>query len=89
MIDFEFSRWDVRMNDFARFPDWEWERRPELPEALLEGYGRPLSEAEREQLLVLRVKYALTAVVFGHQTSMHGFEAEGHEAIRTLDKKLR
>ena len=84
VVDFEFSRWDLRVNDFARYPDWEWERRPELVRALLEGYDRPLTDAEEQQLLVLRASYALTAIVMGRQASMHGWEREGHEALQHL-----
>lgn len=84
VIDFEFSRWDVRANDFARYPDWEWELRPELVDALLEGYGRPLTEAEKQQILVLRVSYAVTAILMGHQSSMFGWEQEGRRAMQSL-----
>lgn len=84
VIDFEFSRWDVRTNDFARYPDWEWELRPHLVDALLEGYGRPLTEEEKQQILVLRVSYAVTAILMGHQSSMFGWEREGRRAMRYL-----
>jgi len=88
VIDFEFSRWDVRTNDFARYPDWEWELRPQLVDALLEGYGRPLTEAEKQQVLVLRASYAVTAVLMGHRVSMFGWEREGRRAMEHLEELL-
>lgn len=84
VIDFEFARRDVRMAEFARYPDWEWEQRPELPAALLEGYGRPLGPREQAQLWVARVQYAVAAVTWGAEHAFHGFEAEGHASLACL-----
>jgi aminoglycoside phosphotransferase (APT) family kinase protein len=84
VIDFEFARWDVRVADLTRYPDWEWMRRPDLVEAFLEGYGRSFSPAEEQQRLVGHVQYALSAIVWGRENSYHGFEAEGREALAHL-----
>jgi Ser/Thr protein kinase RdoA (MazF antagonist) len=84
VIDFEFAGWDVRVREFSRYPDWEWIERPELIEALLEGYGRPLTAREEEQCLVARALYALSAITWGTGAAYHGFVAEGRRALAYL-----
>lgn len=84
VIDFEFACWDVRAAEFSRYPDWEWIERPDLVEALLEGYGRPLTPREEEQCLVARAQYALSAITWGTGASYHGFVAEGRRALERL-----
>jgi len=84
VIDFEFARWDVRAFDLTRYPSWDNIERPEMVEALLEGYGRTFSEAEERQRLVAQVHYALTAIVWGHEASFLGFKAEGQRAMAHL-----
>ena len=88
IIDFEFSQWDIRMADFSRDPDWNWIRRPDLFEAFLKGYGRPLSPREQEQLLVARAEYALGAILWGRDSDYRGFEREGRDALRHLTSSL-
>jgi hypothetical protein len=88
VIDFEFAHWDVRVAEFSRYPDWEWMHRPDLVEALLEGYGRPLTPREEEQCLVARAQYALSAITWGMEASYLGFVAEGREALNYLGEWL-
>jgi Ser/Thr protein kinase RdoA (MazF antagonist) len=88
VIDFEFSRWGVRVADFSRYPDWEWIRRPELIDALMAGYGRALTSQEQEQRLVARVRYALSAIVWGQANAYYGFVQEGRDALRHLASTL-
>jgi len=88
VIDMEFSAWDVRIDDFTRYPDWEWIQRPELVEALFEGYGLSLTERERKQYLVSHTLYALGAIVWGHGYGFYGFEQEGRDALRHLAQLL-
>ncbi len=88
VIDYEFSRWDVRASDFSRYPDWDWMLRPELTDAFFEGYGRPLSTVEQEQLLVARTQYALGAIVWGRENLFFGFEREGRDALKALADML-
>ena len=84
VIDYEFAQWDVRVADFSRYPNWEWIERPELVEALFEGYGRALTSREEEQCLVARTRYALSAITWGRQAAFFGFEAEGRQAIEHI-----
>ncbi|MBT3269351.1 aminoglycoside phosphotransferase family protein [Candidatus Poribacteria bacterium] len=88
VIDYEFSRWDVRVSDFSRYPDWDWMLRPDLTDAFFEGYGRPLSPVEQDQLLVSRTQYALGAIVWGRENSFFGFEQEGRDALVVLAELL-
>jgi len=89
VVDFEFARWDVRVSDFTRYPDWDWIGRPDLVEAFFGGYGRSLTPEQQQQRLVAHVQYALTAVVWGSDNSYHGFAEEGRQALKHLDKLLR
>jgi aminoglycoside phosphotransferase len=84
VIDFEFAHWDVRVADFSRDPDWSWIRRPDLVAAFFEGYGRSLTAAEEQQLLVAHAEYALGAILWGHEHAFYGFEQEGHAALAHL-----
>jgi aminoglycoside phosphotransferase (APT) family kinase protein len=84
VIDFEFAYRDVRVAEFSRYPDWEWIERPDRVEALLEGYGRTLTEREKQQCFVTRAQYALSAITWGTAESYHGFVAEGRRALAHL-----
>lgn len=88
IIDFELSRWDVRMADFTRYPNWESIVRPDLTEAFFDGYGRNLTQAEEEQRLVSHTIYALSAINWGTENSFDGFVREGHLALSHLAKLL-
>jgi Ser/Thr protein kinase RdoA (MazF antagonist) len=89
VIDYEFSHWDVRTADFARYPNWEWIDRPELIDAFFDGYGRTFTPDEDQQILVAKVLYALGAVVWGMENSYFGFAAEGRRALHSLEKRLK
>lgn len=89
VIDFEFAHWDVRVADFSRYPDWSWIGRPDLVDAFFEGYGRSLSHAEEQQLLVGHAEYALAAITWGRDNSFCGFEREGRESLAHLDSLLK
>ncbi len=86
VIDFEMAQWDLRMNDFSRYPNWEWIHSPELLQALYMGYGMRFSAAEKQQCYVLRVQYALDAVVWGMEAKFFGFVEEGRQALAFLSR---
>lgn len=88
VIDFEFARWDVRMADFTRYPNWEWVERPDLIEAFCAGYGCDFTPAEESQRLVCHILYALAAVVWGQENAYYGFAAEGRRALSLLATQL-
>ena len=87
VIDFEFAHWDVRASDLARYPNWEWMRRPDLEEAFWEGYG-PSSGVTETQRMVQYGLYAVGAIVWGMENSYFGFAEEGRQALRLLAKRL-
>jgi aminoglycoside phosphotransferase (APT) family kinase protein len=89
VIDFEFAHWDVRVADFSRYPDWSWIGRTDLIDAFFEGYGRSLTHAEEQQLLVAHVEYALSAIIWGRDNSFFGFEQEGRESLVHLASLLK
>ncbi len=89
VIDFEFAYWDVRIADFSRDPDWSWISRPDLVTAFFKGYGRPLTPAEEQQILVAHAEYALSAILWGHDHAFYGFEKEGHESLAHLASLLK
>ena len=84
VIDWEFARWDVRVADLTRYPDWDWIGRPDRVEAFLDGYGRSFTPQEEQQRLVAHVQYALSAIVWGRENSYHGFAEEGQRALQRL-----
>lgn len=88
MIDFEFAHWDVALADLSRFPNWDWMERPDLLEALIEGYGRRWTAKEEQQLLVMHVQYALSAITWGCENSYFGFAEEGRRAIEHVGKHM-
>ncbi len=89
IIDFEFAHWDVRVADFSRYPDWSWIGRPDLVDAFFAGYGRPLTPAQEQQLLVAHAEYALSAITWGRDNSFYGFEREGRESLAHLAPLIR
>ncbi len=89
IIDFEFAYWDVRAADFTRDPNWAWIRRPDLQEAFFEGYARPFTPVQEQQLLVAHAEYALSAILWGRDFAFYGFEREGREALAHLAALLK
>ncbi len=58
--------------------------RPDLLDALFEGYGRTLTPREKEQQFVAHVLYALGAITWGMEASYFGFVEEGRTALKRL-----
>ena len=88
VIDFEFSRWDLRVADLTRDAHWSWIRRPDLIDAFFEGYGnRPLGRGE-EQMLVAHTEYAMGSILWGRENAFYGFEQEGRDALAHLARIL-
>jgi aminoglycoside phosphotransferase (APT) family kinase protein len=88
VIDLEFAHWDVPVADFSRYPAWEWIERPDLPEALLDGYAELRAPPDALQLLAGRALYALGAIVWGTENAHHGFAAEGRRALHRVGELL-
>jgi aminoglycoside phosphotransferase (APT) family kinase protein len=84
VIDFEFSRWDVRAADFTRYPRWEWLERPEMVDAFFEGYGRTFTAEEIHQRSACHALYAIGAIVWGMENEYFIFAEEGKKALRVI-----
>ena len=89
VIDFEFSYRDARVSDFTRTPNWEWIERPDLSEALLDGYGQVHAPPDARQLLAGHALYALGAVVSGKRERLSCFRTEGRKTLRHVGILLR
>ncbi|GGZ01516.1 phosphotransferase [Streptomyces poonensis] len=64
VLDFERSEEGPAVRDFVRLAD-AWSGRPDLFEAVLDGYGRPFTPAEEEHLAVLAALDALSGIQYG------------------------
>ncbi|MFD8316221.1 phosphotransferase [Kitasatospora purpeofusca] len=64
VIDFERSEPGPAVRDFVRFSD-AWFGRPDLAEAVMAGYGRKLSAAEEQHLVVHQVLDAVSGIQYG------------------------
>ncbi|MFD3563426.1 phosphotransferase [Streptomyces sp. NPDC058686] len=64
VIDFERSEEGPAVRDFVRLSD-AWHGRPDLRQAVMEGYGRPFTPAEEEQLTALSVLDAVSGIAYG------------------------
>jgi thiamine kinase-like enzyme len=81
VIDLGRAEWRPPMTDLARLARREWQGRPDLEEAFLDGYGWDPREAGGWRATVLRE--AIGAAVWAYQAGDADFEQEGHRMIRT------
>jgi hypothetical protein len=84
VIDFEHARIDLPARDFVRLRFRIWAARPDLRDAFLDGYGRPLTEAEDQVVWHLGAIDALTALARGHETADPELTASGRATLRQL-----
>lgn len=64
VIDFERAEPGPAIRDFVRLAD-TWADRPDLAEALLDGYGRPLTDTEQQHLTVHSALDAVSGIQYG------------------------
>ncbi|MEU7316487.1 phosphotransferase [Streptomyces sp. NPDC007083] len=64
LIDFERSEPGPAVRDLVRLSD-AWSDRPDLYEALLDGYGRALTDTEQERLVTDTALDAVSGIAFG------------------------
>lgn len=83
VIDFEHSRADARLLDFAKLRCGFWIDRPEMETAFWRGYGEP-TEAERRLIDDLVLLEGLGTIVWAREHADSAFEALGWQAITTL-----
>jgi Ser/Thr protein kinase RdoA (MazF antagonist) len=64
-IDFERAEPAPAVRDLVRLEYGPWDRRPDLREAFMSGYGRVLHEAEEEALKCFAALDALSGIQWG------------------------
>jgi 8-oxo-dGTP pyrophosphatase MutT (NUDIX family) len=80
VIDFERSEEGPAIRDFVRLSD-AWHGRPDLRQAVMDGYGRPFTPEEEVQLAVLSVLDAVSGISYG---PAHGDPELVERGLRTL-----
>lgn len=78
VIDFERSEPGPAVRDFVRLSD-AWHGRPDLLQALIDGYGRPFTAEEEAQFTVLSVLDATSGIAYG----------TAHEEPELVERGLR
>ncbi|MFF3750176.1 phosphotransferase enzyme family protein [Streptomyces sp. NPDC002018] len=86
MIDFERSRYAPVVQDFVRLACGPWQDRDDLRTAFFQGYGRPLTDAERQALPCFAALDAVSCLVHG---PAHGEHEVTERGLRTLDRLER
>jgi Phosphotransferase enzyme family len=84
LIDFEHARIDLPARDLVRLRFRIWAGRPDLRDAFLDGYGRPLTHAEDQLIWHLGALDALTALARGHENADPELTAAGRTTLRML-----
>ncbi|AWL42248.1 MULTISPECIES: phosphotransferase [unclassified Streptomyces] len=82
VIDFERSEPGPAVRDFVRLSD-AWHGRPDLFQALLDGYGRRFQPEEEAQFTVLSVLDAVSGIAYG---TAHGDPELVERGLRTLTR---
>ncbi|MFF8652587.1 phosphotransferase [Streptomyces huasconensis] len=80
VIDFERSEQGPAVRDFVRLSD-AWHGRPDLRQAVRDGYGRSFTPEEEEQLTILCVLDAVSGLSYG---AAHGDPELVERSRRTL-----
>lgn len=81
VLDFEHARPDLALVDLAKLCVGAWSQRPDRSAAFFAGYGRSLSDLEREQLRALVVLHGIASLAWGHERGDVELVAEGRRAL--------
>lgn len=84
VVDFEHTRPDARVRDFARLEHRHWIHHPHLRNAFFSGYGRMPSDAEQQLLRLFGALEAVTALVRGHEKRDTDLAAHGRTLLNRL-----
>jgi hypothetical protein len=79
VIDLGRADWRPRLTDFARLARREWEDRPHLEAAFLDGYGSDPRDPTEWRATLLRE--AIGTAVWAHMVGDRAFEQQGHRMI--------
>lgn len=83
LIDFERSELGPAVRDFVRLAD-AWPDRPDLRAAFLIGYGRPLTDDERQHLRCEAAWDAVSCIAHGHTRRDPELVERGRRTLRAL-----
>ncbi len=84
VIDFEWARLDAWVSDLARLELAIWAGLPDLREAFLNGYGRPLSDTDQVMLRGCGALIAIWLVIKARETRQPSFEQASRAALLRL-----
>ena len=84
VIDFGKAKRDLQLRDFERMRQAEWRGRPDLRVAFLDGYGRPLTDAEERMLVCVGAVAAITTILWSRAHGDERFENHGRQTLRRL-----
>jgi hypothetical protein len=87
LIDFEHARIDLPARDLVRLRFRTWPGRPDLRDAFLDGYGRPLTPAEDQLVWHLGALDALTALARGNENADPELTAVGRATLGQLRER--
>lgn len=80
VVDFEHARLDLALVDLAKLCVESW-RRPNCAAEFLAGYGRALTDLEREQLRAVVVLHAVASLAWGRERGDPEHVHEGRTAL--------
>jgi len=84
VIDFEWAARDVWVNDLARLYFGDWQERPDLQTAFLEGYGRRIDADDRALLISCGALRAVWLTVRAHDYGEKQLEEGSRQLLRRL-----
>ncbi|MFJ9029434.1 phosphotransferase enzyme family protein [Streptomyces sp. NPDC102274] len=85
VIDFERSRYAPAVQDFVRLACGPWQDRGDLRTAFFHGYGRSLTDAERQALPCLAALDAANCLAYGPEHGEHDVTARGLRTLARLE----
>ncbi|CAL9361120.1 hypothetical protein SUDANB105_00667 [Streptomyces sp. enrichment culture] len=83
VLDFERSEEGPAVRDFVRLSD-AWHGRPDLLEAVMDGYGRPFTPVEEAQFTILSVLDAVSGISYGASHGDPELVERGHRTLARL-----
>ncbi|MDN3261545.1 phosphotransferase [Streptomyces sp. CSDS2] len=83
VVDFERSEEGPAVRDFVRLSD-AWHGRPDLLEAVMDGYGRSFTPQEEARLTVLSVLDAVSGISYGASHGDPELVGRGHRTMARL-----
>ncbi|QIQ04766.1 phosphotransferase enzyme family protein [Streptomyces liangshanensis] len=86
VVDFGRSRYAPAVQDFVRLACGPWQDRPDLRDAFFHGYGRDLTDSERQALTCLAALDAVSGLAYG---PAHGDDEVTARGTRTLERLER